>query len=200
MKIGHRAHIFLLLAAALFVVAACAGKGADSPDPFTAIAQTDFPVALGAGFPVAQVAKNAVGPAEIGQPAPNFAFVWADGRGADLASLRGKPVVLNFWATWCGPCRAEMPEFVALYRSDPSVVVLEVNTQETLEAIRPFAEEFGMGMPVLVDESGAVRTIYGVRSMPTTLFIDAEGAIRARWAGLLTGDQLGHFVSQIQTN
>jgi len=195
-----RLGIVLPLLVAFLVLAACTGSQADSPAPFTAIAQADFPVGLGAGFPVAQVAKNATDPAEIGQPAPNFAFVWADGRGADLASLRGKPVVLNFWATWCGPCRAEMPEFVALHSSDPGVVVLEVNTQETLEAIRPFAEEFGMGMPVLVDESGAVRTLYGVRSMPTTLFIDAEGVIRARWAGLLTGDQLGQFVSQIQAN
>ncbi len=195
-----RLGIFLPLLVAFLVLAACTGSQADSPAPFAAIAQADFPVGLGAGFPVAQVAKNTTDPAEIGQPAPNFAFVWADGRGADLASLRGKPVVLNFWATWCGPCRAEMPEFVALHSSDPGVVVLEVNTQETLEAIRPFAEEFGMGMPVLVDESGAVRTLYGVRSMPTTLFIDAEGVIRARWAGLLTGDQLGQFVSQIQAN
>lgn len=196
-----RLRIVFLLLVALLVLVACAGSGEDSSGlaPFTALAQADFPVELGAGFPVAQLTESATGSAEIGQPAPNFAFVWADGRGAELTSLRGKPVVLNFWATWCGPCRAEMPELVALHNGDSNLVVLEVNTQETLETIRPFAEEFGMAMPVLVDESGDLRKLYGVRAMPTTLFIDAEGVIRTRWAGLLTGDQLSQFVSQIQT-
>ena len=112
--------------------------------------------------------------------------------------LRGKPVVINFWATWCGPCRAEMPEFVKLHDAGSDVVILEVNAQEALEVIRPFAEEFGMRMPVLVDEVGAVRQLYGVRAMPTTLFIDAKGIIQARWAGLLTGDQLDQFAALIQ--
>ncbi len=198
----QRRRIVFLLSIELLVLVACAGSGEDSSGlaPFTAIVQADFPVELGAGFPVAQLTKSATGSAEIGQPAPNFAFAWEDGRGAELTSLRGRPVVLNFWATWCGPCRAEMPELVALHNGDQNVVVLEVNTQETLAAIRPFAEEFGMAMPVLMDESGDLRKVYGVRAMPTTLFIDAEGVIRARWAGLLTGEQLSQFVTQIQAN
>ena len=196
-----RLRIVFLLLVALLALAACAkGDDANSAAPFSPISQADFPAALGAGFPVAQVDTASAGEAEIGQPAPNFAFVWADGRGTDLAGLRGKPVVLNFWATWCGPCRAEMPELVALHQADSAVVVLEVNTQEGMDLIRPFAEEFAMTMPVLVDESGDVRTLYGVRAMPTTLFIDAEGIIRARWAGLLTGEQLSQFVTQMQTN
>ncbi|MBI3959837.1 MAG: TlpA family protein disulfide reductase [Chloroflexi bacterium] len=195
-----RLRIVLFLLATIVVLSACSGGAeASNTTSFSAIGPADFPSTVGGGFPIAQVADGSGGSADVGQPAPNFAFVWEDGRGADLASLRGRPVIVNFWATWCGPCRAEMPELVAMHRSNPALVVLEVNTQERLEVIRPFTEEFGMTMPVLVDEAGAVRILYGVRAMPTTLFIDAEGLISARWAGLLTGDQLAQFVTQLQT-
>lgn len=180
---------------AVFVLAGCAAG--DAPD-FVPLASADFPTTLGAGFPVAQVADKGKRSVEVRESAPNFAFVWADGRGADLFSLRGRPVVINFWATWCGPCRAEMPDLVALHQTSPDLVVLEVNAQEPIDLIRPFAQEFGMTMPVLVDEAGAVRSLYGVRNMPTTLFIDAAGVIVARWAGVLSQDQLGRFVAQIQ--
>lgn len=192
-----RLRIPMLLVIALLVLAACGSESATNAN-FTTLHPADFPAGLGGGFPTAAVTDASPGPVEVGQPAPNFAFVWEDGAGADLASLRGRPVVINFWATWCGPCRAEMPELVALHNSDPEVIVLEINTQESLDVIRPFAEEYGMTMPVVVDEAGAVRTLYGVRNMPTTLFIDGEGIIRARWAGLLTGEQLGGFVAEIQ--
>ena len=196
---GRIQTIVLFLSVTLLLLAACSARISGEPLPFGALTPADFPLELGAGFPVAQVGDAPSARVEVGQAAPNFAFVWEDGRGADLASLRGKPVILNFWATWCGPCRAEMPEFVALHRTNPNLVVLEANTQEGLDRIRPFAEEFGMTMPVLVDEVGALRSLYGVRAMPTTLFIDAEGLIRARWAGPLTGDQLAQFVTQLQT-
>lgn len=195
----QRLGLIPIVLAALLALAACSGgQPAGGANPFTPIPPADFPTTLGGGFPVAQVSAPAAAPVEIGQPAPNFAFVWADGRGADLAGLRGRPVVLNFWATWCAPCRAEMPELVELHRTNPAVQLLEINTQEGLDAIRPFAEAFAMTMPVLVDEAGAVRSLYGVRSMPTTLFIDSAGIVRARWAGLLTGDQLNEFVGQLQ--
>jgi len=195
-----RLWILVWLLAILFALAGC--SAGETPD-FVPIAPADFPKSLGGGFPVARVVAKVDDPAEVGKSAPNFAFVWADGRGADLVSLRGRPVVINFWATWCAPCRAEMPEFVALHQTNPDLtnpdlVVLEINTQESLDIIRPFAQEFGMTMPVLVDEVGVVRSLYGVRNMPTTLFVDAAGVIHARWAGLLTGERLDEFVAQIQ--
>lgn len=192
-----RLRIFLWLLAAFLVLAGCSRSTGETPD-FVPLAPADFPTSLGGGFPEARVAAKTNNPAEVGKPAPNFAFVWANGRGADLVSLRGRPVVINFWATWCAPCRAEMPELVALHQTNPSLVVLEINTQESLDLIRPFAQEFGMTMPVLVDEAGVVRSLYGVRNMPTTLFVDAAGVIHARWAGLLTGERLDEFVAQIR--
>ena len=181
------------------LVAACAPapQGGNAPDEFTVTPLDQFPDELGSGFPVADLVRE--GSPGIGDTAPNFAFFLADGRGADLASLRGRPVVLNFWATWCGPCRAEMPDLVALHESDPELVVLEVNVGEELPAVEAFAEEFGMNMTVVLDQEDLIRRAYEVRNMPTTVFIRADGTIGARWSGFLAGEQLSGFVEQIKT-
>ena len=181
------------------VVSACAAapQGGNAPDDFTPTPLEQFPDALGSGFPVADLVRE--GSPDIGEIAPNFAFFLADGRGADLASLQGRPVVLNFWATWCGPCRAEMPDLVALHESDPDLVVLEVNVGEELPAVEAFAAEFGMNMTVVLDQEDLIRRAYAVRNMPTTVFIRADGTIGARWAGFLAGEQLNDFVEQIKT-
>ncbi len=181
------------------LVAACAPapQGGNAPDEFAITPLDQFPDELGSGFPVANLVQE--GSPDIGDIAPNFAFFLADGRGADLASLRGRPVVLNFWATWCGPCRAEMPDLVALHESDPELVVLEVNVGEELPAVEAFAAEFGMNMTVVLDQEDLIRRAYEVRNMPTTVFIRADGTIGARWAGFLAGEQLSGFVEQIKT-
>ena len=182
-----------------FLVSACASgaPGESAPGGFISTPLEQFPDALGSGFPVADLVQE--GSPDVGEIAPNFAFFLADGRGADLASLQGKPVVLNFWATWCGPCRAEMPDLVALHESDTDLVVLEVNIGEELSAVEEFASEFGMNMTVVLDQEDLIRRAYGVRNMPTTVFIKADGTIGARWPGFLAGEQLHDFVEQIKT-
>ena len=174
-----------------------AAPSESAPSDFNATPLEEFPAELGSGFPVAD--RVAEGDTGVGDPAPNFAFILADGRGADLASLRGKPVVLNFWATWCGPCRAEIPDLVALHEGNADVVVLEVNVREELAAIEDFAAEFGMMMPVVLDQEGEIGRAYGVRNMPTTVFIKADGTIGARWPGFLAGEQLTEFVTQVSS-
>lgn len=176
---------------------ACGVTAPGDANGFTPVPLDEFPDSLGKGFPVAERIEE--GAAAVGDPAPNFAFFLDDGRGADLASLQGKPIVLNFWATWCGPCRAEMPELVALSQDNPNVVVLEVNVGEELDTVLDFATEFGMTMPVVLDKGDEVRRAYAVRNMPTTVFIRSDGAIGARWAGILVGEQLADFVKQIST-
>ena len=188
--------IMLLLALALSACAAPSPEGSPTEE-FLPTPLEQFPDELGSGFPVADGVEE--GSADVGDTAPNFAFVLADGRGADLASLQGKPVVLNFWATWCGPCRAEMPELVALHEGDPEVVVLEVNVGEELAAVGKFTAEFGMTMTVVLDLEDSIRRAYEVRNMPTTVFIRADGTIGARWPGILVGEQLSDFVAQIRT-
>ena len=187
----------VLLAALALSACAPAAPGGRPASDFIATPLDEFPDGLGSGFPVADGVEE--GNAAVGGPAPNFAFFLADGRGADLASLQGKPVVLNFWATWCGPCRAEMPDLVALHEGNPDVVVLEVNVREKLAAVEEFAAEFGMTMPIVLDREGEIQRAYGVRNMPTTVFVKADGAIGARWAGFLAGEQLIDFVEQITT-
>jgi len=191
--------ILTMVVAIAFMLSACAaGDQSDSAsDGFTSTPLEQFPDEVGSGFPVADLVQE--GSSGVGDFAPNFAFLLADGRGADLASLQGKPVVLNFWATWCGPCRAEMPDLVALHESDNDLVVLEVNVGEELSAVEEFATEFGMNMTVVLDQEDLIRRAYEVRNMPTTVFILADGTIGARWSGFLAGEQLEQFVEQIKT-
>jgi thiol-disulfide isomerase/thioredoxin len=107
------------------------------------------------------------------------------GRQRSLSAYKGKVVFLNFWATWCGPCRAEVPSMVQLYKElkNQGLTILAVNSQESLEQVSTFVEEMGMGFPVLLDSTGKVGSIYGVRAIPTTYIIDPQGAIRGRMVG-----------------
>lgn len=120
-------------------------------------------------------------------PAPDFAMRYADGAEVRLSDLRGHPILINFWATWCGPCRLEMPDIIAAYQKhkDAGFIVIAVNLEESADKIKPFADELGMALPIVMDEGVAARA-YQVRVMPSSFFIDREGKISARWLGVLT--------------
>ena len=107
------------------------------------------------------------------------------GRPSSLSAYRGKVVFLNFWATWCGPCRAEIPSMERLYTElkDEGLAIVAVNSQEPPEQVSAFVEETGMSFPVLLDSTGKVGAAYGVRAIPTTYIIDPQGAIRGRMVG-----------------
>jgi thiol-disulfide isomerase/thioredoxin len=152
----------------------------------------ELPQGIGRGFPLVQVAENRGRAATLsaGTAAPEFALVLSDGNTLDLSDLRGRPVMLNFWATWCPPCRAEMPDIVHQADQDEDLVVIAVNVQEDLDSVRAFAEEFGMRMPVARDTEGRLRDLFQVRGMPTSIFIDRDGDISSIWAGLLNAERL----------
>ncbi|MBM3123173.1 MAG: TlpA family protein disulfide reductase, partial [Chloroflexi bacterium] len=99
-----------------------------------------------------------------------------------LSDLRGQVVVLNVWATWCPPCRAEMPALQALHeqRGDDGVVVLGVNStiQDSEQAVRDFATEYALTFPIGLDRDGQATRLYQVRALPSTYFIDRQGIIR----------------------
>jgi cytochrome c biogenesis protein CcmG/thiol:disulfide interchange protein DsbE len=115
---------------------------------------------------------------EIGHPAPDFTLTSLDGSEVSLSDFQGQPVVLNFWATWCPPCRAEMPALQAASELlAGEAVVLGVSLQETSSAVGPFAEEFGITYPLVLDQSAQVALTYRVSSIPTTFFIDEQGVV-----------------------
>ncbi|MFQ5381380.1 MAG: TlpA family protein disulfide reductase [Dehalococcoidia bacterium] len=133
---------------------------------------------------------------EVGGPAPDFELL--DARDLEtvhrLSDYRGKTVVLNWFASWCGPCRAEMPDFEAAYRAlggeDGNVVFLVVNLAETPEAAATMLEEVGATYPAVLDSDGRVAETYRVTGMPTTYFIDPEGTIRSFGRGRITAETL----------
>lgn len=113
--------------------------------------------------------------------APDFTLTALAGNDLQLSSLRGKPVILNFWATWCPPCRAEMPELEALWQryKDDGLLLIGVDQGENAATVERFARGVvGTTFPLLLDTNQAVGRAYGVRALPTTVFIDAEGRIQ----------------------
>lgn len=118
-------------------------------------------------------------------PAPDFTVEDAAGDPVKLSDHLGKPMVLNFWASWCGPCKSEMPEFDQVYaQMGEEVTFLMVNMttgRETLESAKAYVAEQAFSFPVFYDTAGEAAAAYGVQSLPTTYFIDEEGNLAA-WA------------------
>jgi peroxiredoxin len=122
----------------------------------------------------------------VGDEAPNFRLRDLDGNVTSLSQFRGKVVLLNFWATWCGPCRVEMPAMEQLYRSFPrrEFQILAVSTDSQGEAVtRPFQQKIGLTFPILHDTDMEVGMTYGARSLPMTLMVDRQGVVRHKIFG-----------------
>ena len=124
-----------------------------------------------------------------GSLAPNFSLISLHGEEMNLSDFRGKHVILNFWASWCPPCRAEMPDMQAYYhnyREDDNVIILAVNltaTERHLDTVRSFANEIGITFPILLDEQSEVANLYEVVAYPTSYFIDEQGTIQSKVVG-----------------
>jgi thiol-disulfide isomerase/thioredoxin len=131
-----------------------------------------------AGVIRAQIAQDGAA-GRIGAVAPDFEWTGADGQAVRLSSYRGKVVVVNFWATWCPPCREELPALQRVAASEPDVVVLEVDLMEPGDKARSFLDSLGLDrlQPVL-DTDGATTRRFGVLSLPSTFFVDKDGVIR----------------------
>ena len=118
-----------------------------------------------------------------GFAAPDFTLETLDGSILTLSDLRGHPVLLNLWASWCLPCRVEMPAIERVYQRhrDAGLVVvgLNVTSQDSEAAARAFAEEFGLTFPIVLDRDGAASARYELMGLPSTYFIDRAGIIRA---------------------
>lgn len=117
--------------------------------------------------------------AREGEPAPDFVLRGLDNRQVRLSDFRGKPVLINFWATWCTPCKAEMPMFVRAYEENRSrgLEVLALDVQEKPEAVEAFLKQLPVPFTVLLDDHGQVATLYRVRGLPTSYFVTADGTV-----------------------
>ena len=134
--------------------------------------------------------------------APDFTVYDIDGNEVKLSDYLGKPVVLNFWASWCSPCKREMPDFEEKYQAlGEDVQFLMVNltdgTGETLETASSFIASQGYTFPVFYDTSSTASATYGISSIPTTFFIDAEGYAIAQATGTIDGSVLQEGIDLI---
>jgi len=129
--------------------------------------------------------------ARVGSPAPPLSLQLLDGGSATLAQQRGKVVVVNFWATWCVPCRTEMPRLqeLATQMAGQPFAFYAVDLEESPDQITPFRRELGLTVPILLDDNGDATRIYGVRGLPATFVIDKQGILRQQRLGqLVDGD------------
>lgn len=135
--------------------------------------------------------------------APDFTMTDKDGNEVKLSDFAGKPVVLNFWASWCGPCQMEMPDFEEMYKTHgEEVQFLMVNltdgSQETVDSATQFITEKGYTFPVYYDTKMEGAYYYGVSSIPMTYFIDADGYIVGRNTGMIRAENLKKGIEAIR--
>jgi len=119
--------------------------------------------------------------AQVGKRAPDFQLPNLEGESVSLSDFQGKPVLLNFWATWCGPCRQEIPLIQGIFeeRLDTGLVILTVNIGEAPSAVNNFMQSANFSFPVLLDTNQDVALEYNIRAIPTSFFINEDGIIQA---------------------
>jgi cytochrome c biogenesis protein CcmG/thiol:disulfide interchange protein DsbE len=139
-------------------------------------------VAVGDPVPIIVPGDNASGPFGTGLTAPDFALQTADGQPVRLSDFAGRPVWINVWASWCAPCRAEMPDIQQVHRElqekNPDVVLLLVSLGENPADVQRYLQSTGYDLPVLVDPDFSFTQGYRVTGLPTHYFIDRQGIIR----------------------
>ncbi len=167
---------------------------------------------LGWGFLLAGCAQQATSSQQQGAPAgetlvetapeqgalaPDFETQDLAGNRFSLRDQRGKVVVLNFWATWCVPCREEMPLFQEWHaRYSPDLAILAVNFDEPPDLVKDFIRELGVTFPVLLDPGAEIQYLSRVRGYPTSLFVDRDGIIHTIHIGAVTDAQLEGYLRQ----
>lgn len=130
--------------------------------------------------------------ARVGRLAPDFTLTDLEGNRITLSDFRGKVVLINFWASWCPPCRAEMPDIEAVYQEykDKGVVVVGIDIREPEDIVRQFVADGGYSWTFVLDTTGAVASTYAITAIPTSFFLDKEGVIQAARVGAMTKRQM----------
>ena len=187
----------LLLVAGLFLIGLAAALLLFGGDLFNKTESADLP----------QVSDDSSGPnldsiQEIGAPAYDFTLQDLDGNAITLSDLEGHPVILNFWATWCAPCRIEMPEFQAVYENHPDgdLAIVAVNLDEPADRVSKFfRDDLGLTFTALLDDGGVIADQYGVFTYPTTYFLNADGVVTAVHRGSLTEKYIEDYLADAST-
>ena len=134
----------------------------------------------------------------LNAPAPNFDLSDLSDELVIFEEYRGKPIVLNFWATWCAPCRIEMPVIQNKYEKySGELAVVAINNAESKEDVQAFVNEFGLTFDFLLDPEAEIQRLYQISGYPTTFIIDSDGVIRVRHIGLLSDDQLDRYLTEV---
>ena len=196
------------VAAASLVVAACGEGGGDSSQAASASPTTSPPVADatpvsaggdGSGTPLelglidTPVPEGLKQGTRIGNVAHNFRLETPQGETIALSDLRGKPVLLNFWATWCGPCRFEMPELQELHeRAGDRIQILAVDLDESRDDVTEFFEDLGLTFPAVIDKGQDVANKYALFGLPSSFILDENGVVATI--------KVGPFASQDDLN
>lgn len=129
--------------------------------------------------------------ASLGHLAPDFSLEDLTGQRVSLSDLWGKPVLLNFWATWCSPCRQEIPELQEFHeRYGEKIALVGVNWGEDANTVRGFLAQFGVSYLNLLDPRGTTFVLYKLTGIPESFFIDPEGYIRGAWIGPITAESI----------
>jgi len=138
-------------------------------------------------------------PAEVDYAAPSLDLITLDGIPASLSDYRGSVVLVNLWATWCPPCREEMPTLLAFYEKhkDTGFLLVAIDQEETREIVEPFVQEFALTFPVWLDEDGLAGREFNTMNLPSSYVIDRAGRVRLMWVGGISKQNLEKFVSKL---
>ncbi|MBI4233417.1 MAG: TlpA family protein disulfide reductase [Chloroflexi bacterium] len=194
-------YLLAALIGVLLLGGACTAPSASTPNSAAAPAEPSATTAPGAqaepsptAFPITR--REAIEPLTADTPAPDFQLILFDGKPLHLSELRGKLVVLNFWASWCPPCRQEMPAFQRAWEKhrDHGVVFVGIAISDQREKAEAFAQQVGVTYPLGMDETGQVAASYRLRALPSTLFINQDGTIAKQVVGAMTEGSLNVFI------
>ena len=165
------------------------GTGEAGREQSAGSSQADAKAAAGQGDSVIEFKPGM--PIKEGVAAPDFTGELMDGTSITLSELQGKPVIINFWATWCGPCVKEMPAFERL-KDDfgDKIGIIAVNCGDDAETVKDFVEENGYTFPVVLDEEYSISMLYPTNSIPYTVVLDAEGRVTHISTGALDADTM----------
>ena len=138
----------------------------------------------------------------VGKQAPDFTLSTLEGTKVSLSQFQGQPILINFWASWCDPCRDEMPDLARTFEAQKAeglmILGLNLTFSDSLPDVQAFVKEFNIPFPILLDEDGTVaEKLYRISGLPTSVFINQDGTIERIQVGVMTGRQIKQYVAEI---